>query len=57
MIPVEQTCPKCHSRFKGSDIIGYPCPSCMAIDNYSDQLQEALNQLYKGIDNGRSKSS
>jgi Zn finger protein HypA/HybF involved in hydrogenase expression len=29
MLPVEQTCPKCHNRFIGSDMIGFPCPDCL----------------------------
>lgn len=28
VIPVEQTCPKCGSRFMGSDCIGDSCSSC-----------------------------
>jgi len=47
MLPVEQTCPKCHGRFMGSDVIGYPCPSCTGISEQS--LIEALtsmNQMY-----------
>lgn len=47
MIPVEQTCPKCRGRFMGSDVVGFPCPSCMGIDEQSlIEALAAMNQMY-----------
>jgi len=47
MIPVEQTCPKCGSRFMGSDIVGLPCTSCMDLTEQSLlETLAAMNQMY-----------
>jgi hypothetical protein len=47
MIPVEQTCPKCHIRFLGSDVVGLPCPSCMGMSGQSiTEALAAMNQMF-----------
>lgn len=47
MIPVEQTCPKCRGRFVGSDVVGFPCPSCMEMDDQTlADVLAAMNQMY-----------
>jgi hypothetical protein len=43
MVPVEQTCPSCHRRHLGSDIVGLPCANCMGINETA--LMQALNQM------------
>lgn len=32
MLPVEQTCPTCHTRFMGSDMVGDPCLGCIMVE-------------------------
>lgn len=44
MIPVEQTCPKCGTRFMGSDIIGYPCFSCGIVEMAEEEKGAPLTE-------------
>lgn len=47
MIPVEQTCPKCGTRFMGSDVVGLPCHYCMGLsDETLAEMLSAMNQMY-----------
>ena len=43
MIPVNQICPGCKQEFLGSDMIGFPCPSCQGWDITA--LNEALHSM------------
>lgn len=46
MLPIWQTCPKCHERFEGSDVIGDPCPACMGFDPII--MQQAIKEIPDG---------
>ena len=47
MVPTWQTCPICRDQFKGSDMVGDPCPSCTGIGAIDHAiLVNALNQMY-----------
>ena len=47
MMPVWQTCPCCHDRFLGSDVIGFPCSRCIELDGVLNPLEwtQLLNQV------------
>ncbi len=45
MIPVDQTCPLCHCRFIGSDVVGGPCQACLGDEDIIAAL-DALNKIF-----------
>lgn len=59
MIPVEQTCPKCHERFMGSDVIGFPCPSCMGLtgETIAEMLSSMNQMFYQEEEDDRQRTS
>lgn len=44
MVPVEQNCPICGTTFMGSDMIGFPCSSCSAIEHAEKEKGSPLTE-------------
>lgn len=42
VMPVEQTCPKCHNRHMGSDVLGMPCFECEVEERTEARLGRPL---------------
>ena len=42
VIPIEQTCPKCGSRFLGSDVLGEPCWPCQGFTGFPFKIDPSL---------------